>query len=173
MVADAAAVGARLPRARPEPRVEPNEPIGWVSLPKPVVGFTAGKSAGAEFGAPDFSESDMVCFVFERGAHSDRSGPGLWLALGARERSTSARRIKSQPASPGEQLQSRIVSQVCVQVGSVREKRQVPTGGFRPIATCQVWREFPASADGQTRGNFPDAGRLESPDRRESAAADR
>lgn len=81
-----ASVIGRLPRARPEPRVEPNEPMPDVSLaegalvgwaPDALVfsaggssaftgasaGAGAGKSAGAEVGAPDFSLSDMCVLV--------------------------------------------------------------------------------------------------------------
>ncbi len=41
-----------------------------------------------------------------------------------------------------------------------------------PPRACHPKRPFPASPDGQARGNFSDAGHVESPDRGRAAAAD-
>lgn len=45
---------ARLPRARPEPRLLPNEPVGWVSLAGAAgVAALSAAVAGAVLGSPD------------------------------------------------------------------------------------------------------------------------
>ncbi len=79
----AAAGRLPLPRARPEPRVLPNEPAFAVSALAEVsltdaagvdelaadsagTGAGAGKSADASWGAPDFSGSDMCVLVYVR-----------------------------------------------------------------------------------------------------------
>ena len=59
----------RLPRARPEPRLEPNvtgtadgvAAAGAALVDSAGAGALAGKSADAGFGAPDLSLSDMFC----------------------------------------------------------------------------------------------------------------
>ena len=66
-----ALVAGRLPRARPEPRVLPNEPkagagllagAAWGAAESAGPEAGADKSAGAGLGAPDFSLSDMSLF---------------------------------------------------------------------------------------------------------------
>jgi hypothetical protein len=73
LVAVGAAVGVgRLPRAKPDPRVDPNVPGGWGWLVAGAAladsagaGALAGRPAAAGFGAPDFSLSDMCVVVYE------------------------------------------------------------------------------------------------------------
>jgi hypothetical protein len=85
-------VAGRLPRARPDPRVAPKEPnagagvltgaaaAGGAGATSAGAGAGADKSAGASFGVPDFSGSDMCVFVYVRrltaGSSFARSGGG-------------------------------------------------------------------------------------------------
>lgn len=59
----AAACAVRLPRARPEPRVEPNVPVGAEVSADPGVADETGAewgSLGAAAGVPDVTGSDML-----------------------------------------------------------------------------------------------------------------
>ena len=76
-------VGRFLPRLRPEPRVEPNEPNGWVSPPALDAGAVTAGAAGAELSAagaaevPDVSGSVIMLFLCFLGAHRNyESCPG-------------------------------------------------------------------------------------------------
>ncbi len=57
-----------MPRLRPEPRVAPNEPNGWVSPPALAAGAVTAGAAGAVVsatgaaGVPDVSGSVIVLF---------------------------------------------------------------------------------------------------------------
>lgn len=64
----AGAAGRFFPRLRPEPRVEPNVPNGWVSPPALDAGAVTAGAAGAVLsaagaaGVPDVSGSVIVLF---------------------------------------------------------------------------------------------------------------
>ena len=60
-----------MPRRRPEPRLEPNVPNGWVA---PAAGAALALSGEAEALAPDVAGSDMVVFFCVLIRRSSRKG---------------------------------------------------------------------------------------------------
>lgn len=78
-MAAGAAVGlGRLPRARPEPRVVPNVPNGWV-LPEAAAGAALALSGEAGALSPDVAGSDMVvfcCVLIRRSSRRAGEQPG-------------------------------------------------------------------------------------------------
>ena len=114
-----AALGAeRLPRAKPEPRLVPNDPgagvptaagtrgLGGAAGGSAAAGAGAGKSAEAGEGAPDLSVSDMCGVCCDEGGPARKRAKAAMMvnADGAGERSTPAETRDHRAAVGGWQV---------------------------------------------------------------------